>query len=335
MPNLRLSYVNVEHGGRDTSPGFSPYSGDGAGYDFGRVVGMFHDGDWPNVLVLGEGDRYELNGMEGALEAAAAMRAAGGPAYHPHPCSLPREGGMFAPVIYTTDAVQVRRFYNHRLPDFASRNRNTMFFTLPGSDAPFRIVAWHGDIHSGDGRLADARTFGRWADPTIPTALIGDFNQVPSGPHFAPKDLNTPGVHNPRQLAFRILWRSGRDWTGRYKYDSRAMDYLCGHWSRIRKKRVGGLGFHHVAELAGDYTPTQGAKPNGRRPLVFDAFLFNESLVPYYVPESYKVHTFRDPTDPDSDHRRVSVSIDIPGAPIPPASRAIDNDNGAAGTGIP
>ncbi|GAA1801575.1 hypothetical protein [Actinomadura chokoriensis] len=95
--------------------------------------------NWPDILVIGEGDLYELNGMEGAFEAAAALRAAGGPAYVPHPCSLPREGGMFAPVIYVDPIkIVVRRFYSHRLPDFASRNRNLLVFTLPDRTDPIR-----------------------------------------------------------------------------------------------------------------------------------------------------------------------------------------------------
>jgi hypothetical protein len=53
---------------------------------------MFHDGDFPDIFVMGEADDYELHGMEGAWEAAAAIRDAGGPAYLPLPCSLPREG---------------------------------------------------------------------------------------------------------------------------------------------------------------------------------------------------------------------------------------------------
>lgn len=192
MTRLRLSYANIEHGGR-TEAGYSAYSGDGGHYDYTKVTAMVHDGDWPDILIIGEGDRYELNGMEGAHEAAAALRDAGGPAYVPYPCSLPREWGMFAPVIYIDPTkVVVRRFYSHRLPDFAARNRNLMLFTLPGRRDPFRIAVTHGDIYSGDTRLADNHRFDRLADPAIPCALLGDWNTVPSGPHFEPTDMNTP-----------------------------------------------------------------------------------------------------------------------------------------------
>ncbi|RKS68117.1 hypothetical protein BZB76_6361 [Actinomadura pelletieri DSM 43383] len=116
MTKLRLSYANVEHGGRDTTIGYSAHSGDGGGYDLQKVTAMFHDEDRPDVLAMGEGDRYELNGMEATLEAAAALREAGGPAFIPHPCSLPRDGDMFAPVIHVDPQKGVvRRFCRHQL----------------------------------------------------------------------------------------------------------------------------------------------------------------------------------------------------------------------------
>ncbi|MFA1548857.1 endonuclease/exonuclease/phosphatase family protein [Actinomadura chokoriensis] len=310
MTQLRMSYVNVEHGGR-TEAGYSAYSGDGGPYDFGRVTGMLHDGDWPDVLVVGEADRYELNGMEGAHEAAAALREAGGPAYVPYPCSLPREGGMFAPVIYIDpQKVVVRRFYGHRLPDFASRNRNLLVFTLPGRTDSIRLMAWHGDIYSGDDRLADARRFDRLADPAFPCVLLGDWNTVPSG-GFEPEDLNKPGVHNPRQINYRVQWEGGPRQGGPHVYDTRAMDFLCGWYNPRTGKRVGGVGFHHTAEMARDYTPTQIERPNGRQCLAIDAILLNEPLARAMVPGSYRVHDFRDANAPDSDHKRISVTVDI------------------------
>ncbi|MEU8804688.1 hypothetical protein [Spirillospora sp. NPDC048819] len=149
--------------------------------------GVLHDGDWPDILVVGEGDRYELNGGEGAYEAAAALREAGGPAYVPHPCSLPREWGMFAPVIYVDPhKVVVRRFYSHRLSDFASRNRNLMLFTLPGRTDPIRIVATHGDIYSGHTRLADPPQAPPAPRPSDPVRHPGIGTPSPAAPSNRP-----------------------------------------------------------------------------------------------------------------------------------------------------
>ena len=144
----------------------------------------------------------------------------------------------------------------------------------------------------------------------------------PSGPHFEPTDLNTAGVHGPRQLAWRVLFRHGLAQAGPHRYDSRALDYLIGYWHAPRDwrrawlrrrlgRRVGGVGFYHAAELAGDFTPTQTAKPNGRQPIALDAILLNQSMAAAYVPGSYRVHPFPDPDNPDSDHHRVSVTVDV------------------------
>jgi hypothetical protein len=310
MTELRLSYVNIEHGGR-TDAGYSSYSGDGGPYDYTKVTRMFHDGDWPDIAVIGEGDRYELNGMEGAHEAAAALRDAGGPAYVPYPCSLPREWGMFAPVIYVNPhKVVVRRFYSHRLPDFAARNRNLLLFTLPGRTDPIRIAVTHGDIYSGDTRLADNRRFDRLADPAIPCALLGDWNTVPSGP-FEPTDMNKPGLHNPRAINYRVQFQGGARQAGPHIYDTRALDALVGWWNPTTRQREGGVGFHHAAELAQDFTPTQIERPNGRQCLVIDGILLNDPLRDAYVPGSYRVHDFRDPDHPDSDHQRISITVDV------------------------
>ncbi|SNT14446.1 Endonuclease/Exonuclease/phosphatase family protein [Actinomadura meyerae] len=310
MTELRLSYVNVEHGGR-TPAGYSSYSGDGGPYDYRKIVGMFHDGDWPDIAVIGEGDRFELNGMEGAYEAAAALREAGGPPYVPKPCSLPREWGMFAPVIFVNPVkVVTRRFYSHRLPDFAARNRNLLLFTLPGRSDPIRIAVTHGDIYSGDTRLADNRRFDRLAEG-MPCALLGDWNTVPSGPMFEPTDMNKPGLHNPRAINYRVQFQGGARQAGPHIYDTRALDFLVGWWNPDTQQREGGVGFHHCAELAQNFTPTQGERPNGRQCLVIDGILLNDPLRDAYVPGSYRVHDWRDPERPDSDHKRISVTVDI------------------------
>jgi hypothetical protein len=311
VTELRISYANIEHGGK-TPAGYSAYSGDGGPFDFTRVTGMFHDADFPDIFVMGEADDYELHGMEGAWEAAAAIREAGGPAYTPLPCSLPREGGPFAPMIFVdATKVTVRRFYYHRLPGFASRNRNLLVFTLPGRDDPIRLVAWHGDIFSGDTRLVDARRFDRFGEPAIPCMILGDWNTVPSGPHFEPTDLNTPGIHNRCQINRRIHFQGGDRQAGPHVYDTRALDALVGWWNPATRKRAGGLGFRHAAELAEDYTPTQGEKYNGRQPLPIDAILLNTPLADAYVTGSYRVHDWRDPADPDSDHKRISATVDL------------------------
>lgn len=306
MTKIRFSYFNYARGGRPNTG----YTGDSEGpCDYTGLVEVMRD-DWPDVLVMGEGERYELHGRKGAWEAAAAMRAAGGPPYVPHCCSLPRDG-MFAPVIFTNaTTIVVRRFYDHRLPDFAGRNRNLLEFTLPDRDQVMRVLGWHGDIHSGDARLADARTFDRFADPSIPCAILADWNSVPSGP-WEPTDLNKRGLHTARQLAWRIQWQHGPAQKGPHTFDTRALDYLIGYWDEDLQQRCGGIGFSYAAELAGDLTPTQIERPNGRQPIALDGIVLNKPFAEGMVEGSYRVHPFPDPDNPVSDHHRVSVTLDL------------------------
>jgi hypothetical protein len=307
VTEIDLSYFNYEHGGLQ---GVTSYSGGGTDYDYaGLVRVMSHGGRWPHVLVMGEGDRYEYNGGEGMWEAAAAMRAAGGRPYVPLLGSLPRQWGPFAPVIFfDPQAVVVRRWFDHRCPDFAARNRNLMMAGLPGRDDVFRLITGHGDINDGDERLADAKMLHRFADPAIPCAILMDWNCVPSGPMWTDRDLNDARFWAGHwQRAQALLWQHGAAQAGPYIRDTRALDYLIGYWHD--GERVGGVGFCDVAEMAGDATPTQIPARDGRQRRTIDRILVNQPWADAIVPGSYQVHQPADPDHPDSDHLRVSVTI--------------------------
>ncbi len=184
VTQIDFAYFNFEHGG--LIGGEDSFYSSGRGYDFAGLVRVAGDqGRWPHILLMGEADRYGFAGGEGMWEAAAAMRTAGGRPYLPLLGSLPREWGPYAPVIFAdAQSVVIRRWHDHRSPDFAARHRNLLVATLPGSgdDEMFRVVATHGDLFSGAMRLADAQALRRFADPAVPSLIAGDWNSVPSGP---------------------------------------------------------------------------------------------------------------------------------------------------------
>jgi len=91
--------------------------------------------------------------------------------------------------------------------------------------------------------------------------------------------------------------------------DTRALDYLIGWRDPAAETRTGGIGFHDVAELAGDDTPTQVPVPDGRQRRAIDRILVNATWEDAIVPGSYQVHQPADPEHPDSDHLRVSITI--------------------------
>src|SRR5260370_854974 len=152
MTAIDVAYFNYEQGG--LIGGHDHAYSSGRGYDLDGLARVARDGGrWPPPLIMGEGNRYELAGGEGMWEAAAAMRAAGGRPYVPLACELPREG-LYAPVIFTDpQAIVIRRFYYHRLPDHAPRNSNLLIASLPGRPVAdiFRVCTGHGALTGGEG----------------------------------------------------------------------------------------------------------------------------------------------------------------------------------------
>jgi endonuclease/exonuclease/phosphatase family metal-dependent hydrolase len=312
---IEFAYWNYEHGG--LIDGDDHFFSSGRGYRFDSLVRVAGDGGrWPHILVMGEGDRYEMAGGEGMWEAATAMRAAGGRPYVPLACELPREG-LYAPVIFVDpQAVVIRRFFDPRLPDHAARYSNLLVATLPGRpwNEKFQVKTGHGALDGGDSRLADAMRLRRLADPSIPTLVAMDWNSVPSGPLWEDTALASPenwGVGTAWRLAHRVMWNIQRGLQWPLEADTRALDYLIGVWDPQTGQRTGGVGFYDVAELARDPTPTQAPSPEGYPRRTIDRILVNAAWKDKIVTGSYEVHQPADPEHPDSDHLRVSVTIRI------------------------
>ncbi|MBO2461518.1 endonuclease/exonuclease/phosphatase family protein [Actinomadura violacea] len=321
MTRLRIDYINYEHGGRVAADGIG-YANDlislsGTCWDFTGLVRIMSTGSYPAVLVLGEGDYYRFSGAAAAWGAANALRAAGGPTYTPLIGSLPRQWGPFAPVVFVDlQRIVVHRWYDDTAPDFAARTRNMLVGSLPGRTEEFRIVAVHGDIFSGQQRLADARELQRLAATEIPCAIAGDFNTTLSGPDWEPGDLNDTAIYPPEQPwrpAWRTRWSPALAGAEENVPDADALDYLCGIWRPGRPgepgRRVGGVGFYDAAELAGDTSPTQLPRPDGRQACAIDHILLNKPFADRLA--SYQVHQPADPDHPDSDHLRISVELDV------------------------
>jgi hypothetical protein len=316
VTEIDIAYFNYEHGG--LIDGRDHFFSSGRGYDFsGLVRAAGSGGRWPHILVMGEGDRFELAGGQGMWEAAAAMRAAGGRPYVPLACELPAEG-LYAPVMFVDpQAVIIRRFYYHRLPDHAPRYSNLLIATLPGRpwEEIFRVRTGHGALSGGDARLSDAMQLRRLADPRIPALVAMDWNSVPSGPMWEDRELNDAALWGNQgqewARAHRVVWRHGPGQDGPHVPDTRALDYLIGWWDPGQGHRIGGIGFYDAAELAGDATPTQVPAPDGRQRRTIDRILVNQPWKDAIVPGSYQVHQPADPDHPDSDHLRVSVAIRI------------------------
>jgi len=99
------------------------------------------------------------------------------------------------------------------------------------------VVAVHGDLYSGDMRLADSQALRRLADPAVPSLVAGDWNSVPSGPDWEDRELNDPRFWPPDKHWARapwVLWQHGPAQAGPQVPDTRALDYLIGWWDQAR-----------------------------------------------------------------------------------------------------
>jgi endonuclease/exonuclease/phosphatase family metal-dependent hydrolase len=311
MTVLDIAYINYAHGG---STGDDLHIGDaGSGYDHAGLVRILgEDNRWPDIVVMGEGDRYEFCGGRGGWEAVAAIAGAGGPSYAWLACSLPRQWGPFAPqIFYNPRTVRIHRFFSAHAPDFAERTRNVLIASPATSGKTLYLAATHGDTTSPDLRLQDAMAL-RWlAREDQLSVIAGDFNEPLSGPQHEPRDLDV--LTSPQQLAWAA--HTLRHAAGRleqpYHAATGALDFLCGWWDPMQRRRVNGIGFHDVCEQAGIFTPTTIDRHSGQRPTQIDHILVTNALCERIVPHSTRVHEPLKPEHPDSDHKRISVAFDL------------------------
>lgn len=308
---LDIAYINYEHGGL-IGDKKCLHIGDGYGYNHSGLVRIMGEDDrWPDLFVMGEADRYEYWGGRGAWDAIDAMAVAGGRSYAWVPCALPREYGPFAPIIfYDPQTVRVRRYYSPHAPDFAARTRNLLIARPATGEEEFHLVPVHGDPMCPELRTQDAQTF-RWlARDSQFSMILGDFNEPLSGPD-EPSDLDDPNVYDkPWGVASKVELFSGR-MVPPLRRSTGSLDYLCGWWDHEQSKRVHGIGFYDVCELADINTPTDLPKPSGRQCIAIDHVLVNEGLTTRIVPGSVRVHEPIDPEKPDSDHKRLSVAFNL------------------------
>lgn len=213
-----------------------------------------------------------------------AMRNAGGRAYVPLMCSLPRE-------------------WDRSPPSSSTMHKHCSW--MPSSTIS------HGDMYEEIYRTADAKHL-RWlANEQHLSAVLADFNEHLSGPQLEPTDLETPRIYNTPWRFLHRLRHIGSRPERPYRRTTGALDYLCGYWEDSQGRRVGGIGFVDVAEQAKIYTGTNLPKPNGRQPVQLDHILLNTPLAERVVPGSAHIHEPLDPENPDSDHKRISVTLEL------------------------
>jgi hypothetical protein len=215
---IDFAYINFEHGGGSQGS----YLGTPGPFDMSGLVRILgEDQRWPDIAVIGEGERWEFDGGAGLSEATTALSEASGRPYASELGTLAREWGPIGPaIIWDAAKINKERFYSGREPDFYARNRNLFIGSVRGERSKrFHVVAHHGHIHDSDQQLADNKGFRRYATEDIPCAILADWNSVLSGNE--PGDLNTPGVYPPWRLVPKIVWQWGPQQAGPHVLDTR------------------------------------------------------------------------------------------------------------------
>ncbi|WP_344681462.1 hypothetical protein [Saccharopolyspora taberi] len=308
--HVDLSLLNYAHGGGDCDADKACGT-----WDFTGLRRTMRGTRWPDILVLCEAERYAFTGGAGAYEAALALRQEQRDLglrerpYVPLNGTLTQHRGPIAPtVFYDPTTIVVRQWFDGEDADGYERTRNLLKWWPAGAeDGPSNhLIPQHWPWNKPLGRVFDAEELTRYGRPGAPPAVIlGDFNTAASGEDVAGWDA--------------INWwqtiRHSQAWAGRPEvYDSLPLDMLLGVWDADQGRRVsaGGHepGFADVAELVGDTRPTEAAKPP-RPPQRNMRFLLNAGFRDRVVDGSYEVHDFLDEDNWDSDHKRVSVTLEV------------------------
>lgn len=194
--------------------------------------------------------------------------------------------------------------------------KNYAWFAIRGSGrvagdrTEFVAYVEHWEPLSGDVRLEAARRMSRASNLSLPVICGGDLNATASGKHLPQRDWMA--------AEFRSRSRKGmRGPDGQWGPDTRAVDYLIGTWDEDAQERRDGCGLHAVAEMAWRHDPgkpivptvNEGVDAGGG--LLIDWLVVNEAMKPHVLPDTYQVHVPDPMASPPSDHRLVTVTLNL------------------------
>jgi hypothetical protein len=307
MTRIGITLFNLEHGGQRPDGSFAP----GPGAD-----AIAADPSYCDLVVMCEGKDYALHGQERlqVMSNELARRTC-------RPIAerlgvLDRDSELGPVLFYDASVLRLDKSHGYGVPMVAENRANVFDMHLAATGTRFVIVAQHWDYQSGRRRLAEAERVSRVAGFIEPVFVIGDLNSTASGPHEANRDFRRV----PASRRFhKGRWPAGR--LGRVRADTDALDYLLGRWSRLRRRRVGGVGMYDVAEIAAfthgqrnALTPTTNTPAEKGGPVRVDRVLTNGAGRGLLVPGSFRVEVPPAGWEP-SDHRVVRFAVDLPDRP--------------------
>lgn len=279
--------------------------------DFSRLADVFADvGEPPALIAVNEAFEWDRDGGRTGLAAANALALLYDRPYQVRVGWCARSG--HPPALVWDPTCVTLEWWGDQVSTRALFKRNTALMrTRQGTGLQVVLQHWH--PFDGDHRLHQARTISWAADPGVPAIVGGDLNSTASGAHLPEKDWHRTPPHTRHHKG----WQPQGPGT-RWRPDTRAVDHLIGSWDSGRGHRVGGAGFHSLAELdwwqrgAPDelLAPTTNTPPERGGSMLIDWLLVNEPLAGGLVPGSYRVHLPR-PGLQHTDHRLVTAALDV------------------------
>ncbi|GAA4462624.1 hypothetical protein GCM10023170_067680 [Phytohabitans houttuyneae] len=307
MTRIAVALFNYQDGGRQP---------DGT-YDFTKLQRAFADVDEPPALILFcEAKNYRDHAGQPKYTAAETLSDELGVPYTVELGSNDRSP-MPPAIFYNPDTLILRSWWNQHDPGIYQDQRNVARFAIRGN-APnqegrteFLAFVHHWSPLSGDNRLEEARRASRYGDAQpVPVIGGGDLNATASGKHLPQRDWMAAHFSARTHKGVR-----GPD--GQWGPDTRALDHLIGVWDETTHQREDGCGLHAIAEIAWRTDPTQPILPtvndgvDAGGGLLIDWLLVNDAMTPHVIPDSYKVHIPEAGQQHPSDHRLVTVALDL------------------------
>jgi hypothetical protein len=307
VTRIDIALFNYESGGARPS----------GGYDFRSLQRAVAQAEAiPTLILLCEAKNYRDRAGEAKYAAAEALSDELVVPYAVEVGSMAR-GPMPPAIFYNPEVLVLRRWWNQDDPGVYDDQRNVARFAVRDSGpvaegrSEFLAFVHHFEPLSGDTRLEEARRVSRYGEAQpLPVIGGGDLNATASGRHLPQRDW-TAASFGARSHKGRV----GPD--GVWGPDTRALDYLIGTWDEDTQQRIDGCGLHSVAEMAWrlDRTwpilPTVNENVDAGGGLLIDWILVNEAMGPHVIPDSYKVHIPDERYPHPSDHRLVTVTVEL------------------------
>jgi endonuclease/exonuclease/phosphatase family metal-dependent hydrolase len=272
---LSIATWNVEHGGRGP---------DGIVRLQPAIDHLAAEVEDLDLLFYQEANEYHLFGQRDLLEMAEMLHGRYGGTWHGH---LAMSNAIFV----RTEKARVKEAW----PDFSDRfgrsqHTRPLQLHVDGLDQPLFVQSVHWRHNSGATRTVEASYLGTLI--VRPTIIAGDFNSlwpderelIPDWSKLSPHLRYHKTVYNP----VTKKWET---------------DFEAGHMLRD-------MGWVDAGALAGDFTVTTN-KDSDAAPCRIDRIEFSPPLAAGIDLVSYKVHVPAPGMPLPSDHRIVSVRVDL------------------------